>query len=129
MPSRFECSLAARGFALSLTLLLSGCAMIEKDNRRVVNWMEKRISPQTPAARVALAPPTLLVGSAGLMTDALVVNPAHEVPGAWEDVYKLYWEPEGHDSFQRSVLVVPCALLTPPTFVGDLALRSVAGVE
>ena len=109
--------------ALLGALGLSACSMMSKDNRRVLNLMDKGIQPKSAAARVALAPPAVAVATLGLALDAAVVHPVHELPDAWDDVYQLYWKPRNYDILRKAILFPPIVVLTPPTFAGDWVLR------
>jgi len=114
---------------LTIAVGLLGCAILEKENRRVLNRLDEKVQPETVQSRVALAPLMIPAGSMALAADAMVVNPISEVPDAWDDVYELYWKPRDIDAFRKSIVFVPCVLLTPPTFAGDLALRSAVGLD
>ncbi|MBN1774376.1 MAG: hypothetical protein JXB32_24155 [Deltaproteobacteria bacterium] len=117
---------------LLLTLLactLAGCAVFERDNRRVLNELDARIQPGSTAARIALAPAAVPVGTVALATDMAVVHPAAMVPRAARDVKELYWKP-APASRLRAVLLFPLKVLaTPPTFVADWLGRSLFAVK
>jgi len=123
MRSRDSKWIAQMLAAALLCALPAGCAMIEKDNRRALNSMDGKIRPRSVPARVALAPLAIPAGTLALGADAAVVHPVCEIPRAWDDVYELYWKPRDIEWLRKSLLFVPIVALTPPTFVGDWALR------
>ena len=112
------------GFALVCASQLVGCAVFNRDNRRLLNALDKQIQPKSVAARAALAPPVMLLGTGALAVDAVVIHPATAIPDAWDDTYELYWSPREMDALRRSLFFVPCVALTPPTFVGSWLLHS-----
>ena len=63
------------------------------------------------------------------LVDALVIHPVRVIPKAVDDVYELYWEPRDDTLFRRSLLFVPRALLTPPTFLGAWHLRATYDID
>jgi hypothetical protein len=101
-----------------------GCAMFEEDNRRVLNSMDGAIHPETTWGRIAMAPAGVVVGTAGLATDALVVHPAHQIPKAWDDTVELCWEFGDMSPLRQTVLFPLRVGATPPTFVVDWLCRS-----
>ena len=103
--------------------MLCGCAVFDKDNRRTLNLLDENIQIKSTAGQIALAPVMIPVGTLALTTDAVVVNPAAQIPKAGDDVYDLYWKPRDADFFIKSVVFLPIVVLTPPTFVGDILLR------
>ena len=108
---------------------LTGCAVLGKKHRRLLNAMDEAIQPKSLPARISLAPAMIPAGTAAVTIDAVIVNPPTQIPKAWDDVYELYWKPRDMD-FLRKTLVVPlCAILTPPTFVGDWLGRSMFNTE
>ena len=109
--------------AILLLMPLCGCSMFAKENRRVLNHLDRHVRIESRAARIAAAPLTVPLGSVAFLSDAGVVNPAVQSRWAAKDVYDLYWKPRNLDPFKKSLLFIPMAVLTPPTFVGDLALR------
>jgi hypothetical protein len=110
-------------------LALAGCAMLDEDNRRLLNAADKAIRPKSLAARVSLAPLAVPAATAILTTDAAIVHPVHSIPKAWDDTYELYWKPRDYDLLRKSLLFVPIVALTPPTFVGDLGLRCMFPID
>ncbi len=112
--------------AVSMTC---SCAVFEEDNRRVLNTMDKALKPQTVPGQIALAPAGIVVGSAGLTLDALVVHPAHQIPKAWDDTVELCWE-FGDMSPLRQTVLFPLRLgATPPTFFVDWLGRSLFDLD
>jgi len=102
----------------------SSCACLKKDNRRLLNLMDSGIHPESTASRVALAPPAMTFGTAALAADMALVHPAWMIPEAAKDIYNVYWKPRDMDMVRKVLLYVPCAILTPPSFVGDWLMLS-----
>ncbi len=110
--------------AAILLLLLFGCACFNRDNRRLLNVMDDAIQPKSTAAKIALAPPGIVVGSLALAVDAFLVQPAVVIPKAADDIYQLFWKPRDMDFMRKAILFIPIVVLTPPCFVGDWFARS-----
>lgn len=127
--NRINQRFAALTAALGLAALLGGCAVVEKDNRRLLNALDEAIKPKSTAARVALAPVMIPVGTAALATDAAVIQPIASIPQCWDDVDNLYWTPRGMDSLRKSLYFPLVTVLTPPTFAGDVALRTLFPID
>jgi hypothetical protein len=125
-PPRALAGLLALGW---LALLGAGCAVCDKDNRLLLNTLDKKIQPQSTGAKIALAPVMIPAGTLALATDAVLIHPARVVPEAWDDIYELYWKPREMDPL-RKMLIFPLSLaLTPPSFAGDWAVRAIFDVE
>jgi hypothetical protein len=112
--------------ALILTALtpMTGCAVFNDDNRRTLNALDERISPQSTAAQAALAPVAVPVATGAVLVDGLLVNPAYAVAPAWDDTYELYWKPREVEPLTRAMLFIPIVVLTPPTYVGSWLIHS-----
>ncbi len=108
---------------------LSSCAIFNEDNRRLLNVLDDAVTPQSTAAQIALAPPGIVVGSAALAVDAVVVHPVAVIPEAWDDVHQLYWKPRDYTAIREALLIVPLVVLTPPTFLVDWAGRSLFDID
>jgi hypothetical protein len=109
-------------------LLLAGCAITNRDNRRTLNQLDAWVRPESTAAKAALAPVAVPVGTAAGLTDMLLVHPVCVIPDAADDVYQLYWKPRDMDFLRKTLLVPFCILATPPTFVADWLFRSIFDV-
>jgi hypothetical protein len=110
-------------------VVLSSCAVFNEDNRRLLNVLDDAVAPQSTAAQIALAPPGIVVGSVALGVDAVVVHPIAVIPKAWDDVQELYWKPREYTAIREALLIVPLAVLTPPTFVADWIGRSLFDID
>lgn len=108
---------------------MPGCAISNSENRRTMNKLDEWVRPESAAARVALAPIAIPVGTAAGLTDMLVVHPLCVIPDAAEDVYELFWKPREMDLLRKTLLVPFCVLATPPAFVGDWLFRSLFDVQ
>ncbi len=104
--------------------LLFGCAVFNEDNRRALNQLDEWITPESTAARAALSPAAIPVGTAAGAADMVLIHPVCSIPEAWDDVYELYWKPREMEFIRKALLIPINIVLTPPTFVGDWILRS-----
>lgn len=115
--------LAAASAVLAMS---SGCAVLKEENRVLVSYLDEHVQPESTTARAALALPVAIGGTGALAIDAAIVHPVRSAPIAANDVYRFYWEkPAKLDALSRSLLFVPCAILTPPAFVLDWGLRCI----
>ncbi|MBN1901461.1 hypothetical protein JW926_09090 [Candidatus Sumerlaeota bacterium] len=112
-----------------LAFSIASCACFNENNRRSLNVTDEWIHPRKTAAQIALAPPAVTLGTVALASDIALVHPAVMVPRAADDVYELYWKPRGRNMFHKALLIIPCVILTPPTFVGDWLGRSLFDVN
>lgn len=112
-----------------LTCSLAGCAFLDEDNRRTLNYLDAHAAPESAAARWALSPVALPIALGAGALDAAVVHPATQLDDAWRDTVDLLWDYEQDSSF-RAVLLTPLAVMaTPPVFCGDWLLRAVFDVD
>jgi hypothetical protein len=109
--------------------LLSACAVFDRDNRLLLNKMDEWVKPRSTAARVALAPVAIPVGTLGLAADAALIHPVVVVPKAADDVYKLYWKPREMDWLRKGLILPLVTVLTPPTFTADWFGRAVFDID
>lgn len=115
---------------LALAALLGGCALADEDNRRTLNALDARISPDSLAGRIAVAPLVLPLGVAAAATDQLLVHPIVVAPDAWDDTVDVLWTPDPQESAFKRGLLLPLALLaTPPFLLGDWLIRSAFPVD
>ncbi len=108
--------------------LSSGCAFVNKDNRRLLNKLDKKVADtfvtNSRAGRIASAPVAIPVGLAVLAVDVLVVQPAYSISPAAKDTYEALWQnPEGSD-FRQAMTFIPKVVATPVLCVSDWLYRS-----
>ena len=115
--------------ALLLWSVLSGCAVFDEDNRRLLKAMDGAIRSESTGARIALAPAMIPAGTAALMTDMVIVHPVCVIPDAADDVYELYWKPRDIDWLRRTLLFPIIVVATPPTFLFDCLGRAIFDLE
>ena len=109
--------------------ILLGCAFMNRDNRRLLSKLDEAVQPKSAAARVVLAPAAIPAASIALAADAVVIHPLTVIPKSWDDVYELYWKNPEEQWLRAAVFFGPKVALTPPTFVGDWALRSLLNIK
>lgn len=112
--------------------LSTGCAFMDRDNRRVLNYLDAQAKDswiaKTTAGRIVAAPVALPVGGVAFVLDVAVVQPAMAVPPAAKDTYDFLWKPRGMTPFRKAILFVPVVVATPIVFVSDWAFRSLFDV-
>lgn len=107
-----------------IAVVLNGCALTKKENRRLTNLLDEKIQPKSTAAKIALAPVALIGGTAMLAIDGAVINPAALTPKVWGDMDELYWRHvRGQKTVRRSAMIPLGIVVTPPLFVLDWAGR------
>ena len=116
--------------ALSLAfVLLSGCAIVRKENRRVLNTLDDVVDIDRKVGRIAAAPIFVPVGVAAGLLDMVVVHPAASVPKAADDTADLLWKnPRGSD-FHQMMLFFPKVVATPLVFSGSMLTRSLFPIK
>lgn len=107
----------------------AGCAVFDDDNRLLLNTLDEKIRPKTTGAQLALAPVAIPAGAVALAIDGAVINPVRAVPTAADDTRKLYWDYDSQGMLHDSLLFPVRVVLTPPTFAGDWAVRSMLEPE
>lgn len=110
-----------RSIAIPLLLLLLGaaCSMFRTDNRRTLNLLDRELTPEGTAAKVALAPLALPAGVAAFATDLAVVHPIATIDDAWDDTEALLWRSRDESALRRALVVPFAAVATPFVFAGD----------
>ena len=116
---------------LTLACLFQGCALGQKDNRILLNALDKGVA-DTPISRsawsrTAAAPLAIPVGVAAVVVDLVLITPARALTPAWQDTSAFLWEnPLGSD-FRQMALLLPKIAATPVLFGSDWAVRSLFG--
>lgn len=118
-----------RGVTLALALLLAGCAVFDRDNRRLLTALDEHATPPRAAARWALSPLAFPAGLAAVTLDMVVVQPVCSVDDAWADTVDWLWTSHGESRFRRAVMLPLAVAATPPVFAGDWLARSVFPID
>jgi hypothetical protein len=106
----------------------TGCAVLDQDNRRLLNGMDSIVQPESTTMRIALAPVAIPLGTVGVVTDMVLIHPFCVIPDAADDTYQLYWKPRDIDWLRKALLFPVCVVATPPTFIVDWLWRSIFDV-
>lgn len=110
-------------------IVFSGCAIIEKDNRRTLNFMDEKIQIESTWGKVGAAPVFIPVGTVAAATDMVIVHPLVSIPKAATDTSEVIWEnPKGSD-FRQMMLLLPKVISTPLYFTGDMTLRCLFPID
>jgi hypothetical protein len=114
--------------AALLVSLVSGCAFMQKDNRRILNALDKSVEntwvTETTAGQIAAAPPFMLVGGLATVVDAVLVQPVVAAPPAAHDMFDALWKDPQGSAFQQMMLFPLKVAASPIVFVSDWAFRS-----
>ncbi len=69
----------------------TGCAILERDNLRAFNWVERNMTPESTAMKVMLTPVLVPVGLGALALDQFVLHPVSVLDDAADDILDLFW--------------------------------------
>ncbi|PNV74530.1 hypothetical protein [Leptospira inadai] len=106
------------------SVFLSDCAVLERKNRALTNYLDEKVTPESAPAQIALAPIIIPVGVLSLLLDAFVLHPISVIPDALEDTYKVIWkDPTGGVVFQ-TIVFLPKLAVSPVFFLVDFLGRS-----
>ena len=106
-----------------LLLLASGCAVMETENRRVLNSLDQLVQFESTSAKVAAAPVFVPIGVAAGLTDMVIVHPAVSIPEAGEDTWEVLWKNPQGSEFRQMMLFLPKVVASPILFVTDWVAR------
>ena len=101
----------------------AGCAIVEKENRRTLNALDKAVQIESTGGRIAAAPVFIPVGVAAALADMVIVHPIASVPKAADDTSEDIWEDPTSSPFWEMMLFVPKVIVTPLYFTGAWVLR------
>ena len=115
--------------AAAACLQCAGCSIFVKENRQLLNALDKTVQPGSTAAKVALAPVIIPVGTAAVAADAVVVNPLGALPDAGDDTVEVLWKRPSGSGFHEALLFAPKVVATPLVFVCDWAGRCLLPIK
>lgn len=126
--------MSGKRMAILMALLLysgtlSACAVMNKENRIVMNSLDNAVEgsfiTSSTTAKVLAAPLALPVGMTAGLIDMTVVTPARATVPAAEDTNSYLWkDPQGSD-LRQMMLFMPKVAATPVVFISDWAFRAV----
>jgi len=126
--------MSGKRFAFLMALLLytgtlSACAVMNKENRIVLNSLDSAVEgsfiTDSTTGKVAAAPIALPVGITAGLVDMTLVTPVRAAVPAAEDTNSYLWkDPQGSD-LRQMMLFMPKVAATPIVFISDWAFRSV----
>lgn len=122
--------LAVVAFCL-MSLLLSGCAFMNRDNTPVTNAVEEKVSSASPRVQEALFPAVWPIAAATLTADVFVVHPASVVDDALYDTRDALWDNfEWDTEYASECFKLPWrAVFTPIVFGFDFLGRAMFDIE
>lgn len=108
---------------------ISGCAVMEKENRLTMNTLDDAVQGSaitgSTTGKVLAAPVAFPVGMTAGVIDMAVVTPARAAVPAAEDTNSYLWKnPQGSD-LRQMMLLMPKVVATPVVFLTDWAFRTV----
>lgn len=116
-------------FVLSGVFLLnSGCTVLVKENRYLLNKLDTTIKIESTTGKIVATPVFIPVGTLAGLFDVVIIHPIASIPKASDDTYKYLWENPSGSDFRQMMLVVPKLVFTPLYFSGDLITRSLVPV-
>lgn len=89
---------------------------MEKKNRRITNYFDDHLTPESDAGKVVLAPIAIPTGTIFLLSDALIIQPIVAIPKSLEDTSKYIWQNPSGGVLVQSFLLIPKLVITPVTF-------------
>lgn len=111
---------------LVISALLAGCTancgVLVERNRVLTGFLDENLAPESPVARVALAPVAVPVGMASMSVDAVLLNPISQMPEAAELTFELI----GEVPFMGvgEILVFPMRVITAPFLFCGIVLAN-----
>ncbi|MBN1901460.1 hypothetical protein JW926_09085 [Candidatus Sumerlaeota bacterium] len=113
--------------ASALAAIFSGCAFLNRDNARALNFVEKKLWPRKTGWKIAASPVVVPLGLVAALSDVFIIHPASVIDDAAGDTGDALW-----DNFKwDEKYVTACAsipwrgIATPPFYIGNFLGRSV----
>lgn len=113
---------------LSCMFALSGCAVMKKDNRVLLNGLDESLTDSfvtsSKTSKIVYAPLVAPVAIGAGVIDAVIITPARAIGPAINDTDQYLWDnPEGSD-IRKAMLFLPKTVATPIVFFGSWTVRS-----
>mgnify|MGYP001795404438 CR=1 FL=1 len=109
--------------AIAAAMLATGilnCGVLVERNRVLTGVLDEHLAPESPTARVALAPIAVPVGLSSMARDAVLLNPLSLMPEAASDTADLIsevpWTGIGE------IIVFPMRVITVPVLFTAIVL-------
>ena len=117
--------------SLAAILALPGCAFLNRENTPITNFVEKKLSPESPQAREALVPVVWPLAATTLIADAVFVHPVSVVDDAIRDTQDALWDEFDWDTrYATECFKLPWrAVFTPIVFGFDWLGRTLFDIE
>jgi hypothetical protein len=112
-----------------LPLLCASCAFMNPRNRRLMNFCEKHLIPESTTGRVLTAPVVLPVCLVAGVVDTVLIHPATTIDDAWYDTDAALWQPTKRGFVTESALLPFRSVATPPIWALGFLSRSVFDVR
>ncbi|MEQ9367259.1 MAG: hypothetical protein RIF32_23710 [Leptospirales bacterium] len=124
-------TMRAARFLLLTALVISGaanCAVLIPEHRVLTRLLDEHLAPESPVARVALAPAAVPVGLAALSIDGVLINPVRRVPDSIENANFVF--DEVPYAGIGEILVFPMRVVTYPViFFGSMLFYVMAPID
>ena len=117
--------------SLAAILALPGCAFLNRENTPITNFVERKLSPQSPQAREALVPVVWPLAVTTLIADAALVHPVSVVDDAIHDTQDALWDEFDWDNqYATECFKLPWrAVFTPIVFGFDWLGRTLFDIK
>ena len=112
-------------------MLCTGCAVFNRDNTPVLNFVEDSLLPETNPARSIAYPLLLPVGLVAVTIDGVIIRPISVADDAVLDTKEDLWEDFNWKEryVTECVLLIPRTAFTPIVLVGYFLGRSTFDIE
>jgi len=105
---------------VAVLTLCGGCAVFNRDNTPVLNFVEEKLLPEKKPARYIVFPLLVPVALLAVTIDAVIVRPIDVADDAVLDTKEALWE----DFEWRERYVTECLLLVPRTALTPVVLAA-----
>lgn len=116
-----QVTLIAARAVLAFTCLLPAahCAVLQQKNRVLTSALDEQAAPESPVARVALAPVAIPLGLTSLLVDGAFINPVRAVQPSLEIAEFVFTDVPF--AGVGEIIVFPMRIITfPVLFVGAM---------
>ena len=131
---KFQSTISARLAAgtmigLFLGVGLTSCAFMNPEKRPFVNFMNRRIEPESFWTKVGLIPIMTPIGTLALAGDAALFYPISQVGPAVRSTRQTYWGESELDPGLEGALFIPKTLIAIPDFLFYWSMRAFLDIQ
>ena len=115
--------------SLLCAFMLNGCAVMKKDNRVLLNAMDKSLAgsfvTESTTSEIIYSPIIAPAAICAGVIDAAVITPARAIGPAIDDTGEYLWENQSGSDIRKALLFLPKTIATPIVFIGSWTVRSI----